>query len=160
MTARKRTPEGEAQALIVEYLKFCNLGKVKRNNVGQARMGEAPKHPWAKDTRRVVRFGEVGESDLEVELTGQPRSLFVEVKPLGWNPPQEPRPGSAASTWKKYRHHLDQVAFQTHQRARGHFAIFARSPREVYEQLTALGFQGLPVPRETPKPVRASRCPR
>ena len=157
MTTRKRTPEGEAQTLIIEYLKLCSLGKVKRNNVGQVRMGEAPKHPWAKDTRRVVRFGEVGESDLEVELTGQPRSLFVEVKPLGWNPPQEPRPGSAATTWKKYRHHLDQVAFQTRQRARGHFAIFARSPWEVFEQLTALGFQGLPVPQETRKPLSATR---
>jgi hypothetical protein len=111
-------------------------------------MGDAPTHPWAKDTRRLVRFGEVGESDLEVELNGQPRSLFVEVKPLGWKPPAMPKFGAAVSTLKKYRHHLEQIAFQKRQRDRGHFAIFARSPYEVYVQLVALGFRGLPIPAD------------
>lgn len=161
MSPRKQTPEGLALRAITDYLTLCRLGKVKRRNVGQLRVGDAPTHPWARDTRRIVRFGEPGESDLEVELAGDTRSLFVEVKAPSWHAPQQPKPGASSSTWAKYRHHLDQVAFQERQRARGHFAIFARSPAEVYEQLVTLGFKGLPVPSGCPQdrrePVRTTR---
>ena len=62
------TPEGAASKAIRDYLALIHIGKVKRINVGQVRMGDAPKHPWQRDTRRIVRFGEVGHSDLQVEL--------------------------------------------------------------------------------------------
>jgi len=157
------TPEAITSKAIRDYLTACHLGKLKRNNVGQVRMGPAPTHPWQRDTRRLVRFGEVGEADLSVELTGSPRVIFIEVKSADWNPPHVPRALCAASTLKAYRHHLDQVAFQDRQNARGNIAFFARSPLEVYHHLLKAGFLGLPVPEAAPKaPSRpiATRAPR
>lgn len=147
------TPEALASKAIQDYLKLCRLGKLKRNNVGQVRVGPAPTHPWQRDTRRLVRFGEVGEADLSVELTGSPRVIYIEVKHATWTAPTVPKVGSAKSTIEKYCHHLDQVAFQTRQIARGNIAFFARSPLEVYHHLTDAGFRGLPVPQESSKPI-------
>jgi len=158
MPKKPQTPEGAAQSAIVDYLNLCKLGTVRRANVGMARMGEkTSNHPWAKDTRRMVRFGEVGESDLRVELTGSPRVVFVEVKAPRWKAPAQPKAGAAVSTVKKHRHYLDQVEFQARQIARGNVAFFARSTKEVYDRLTDAGFLGLPVPQETRKPLPGAR---
>jgi hypothetical protein len=81
-----------------------------------------------------------------LELAGDPRSVLIEVKELGWRPPQPPKADAAASTKQKYRHHCDQVAFLETQRMRGNFGFFARSAAEVYQQLSDLGFKALPVP--------------
>ena len=143
---RKTNPETIQQREIVRYLALCRLGKVRRVNTGMLRAGNAPAHPWAKDTRRVVRFGEKGHSDLVLELAGDPRSVFIEVKALGWKPPQPPKPDATGSTRQKYRHYLEQAAFLEAQRQRGHFGFIARSALEVYQHLVNLGFQGLPVP--------------
>lgn len=146
MSARTVTPEARSMQAIANYLKVCALGSLKRRNVGQFRLGDAPKHPWAPDTRRVVRVGERGESDYELQLARDTRSVFIEVKAEGWKPPIHPKPGASRSTWKVWTHYQEQLAFQTRQRDRGHFAFFARSPWEVYEQLASLGFKNLPVP--------------
>lgn len=156
---KKPTPEGAVQSAVIAYLKICRLGKVTRNNVGMARMGAAPTHPWAKDTRRFVRFGETGESDLSLELDGDTRTVFIETKEPKWKEPIHPKPGACLSTLKKYRHYLDQVEFQARQIARGHIAFFARSVFEVYAHLTDAGFLGLPRPQETRK-MPAAPLPR
>lgn len=147
------TPESIASKAIVQYLQLCRLGKIIRNNVGQVRIGQAPRHPWQRDTRRVVRFGEVGESDLAVELVNDPRMVFIEVKEPSWRAPTVPKFGCCDSTLKKYQHHVDQLAFLERQIKRGNIAFFARSPFEVWQNLHKAGFQGLPVPQETPKPI-------
>lgn len=140
---RKRTgptPEGAVmQALLGAkgrkgYLHHCRLGRVLRHNVGAMKL----------ETGRVVRFGEVGKADIEIQLAGDPRSVWIEVKRPGWTPPKEPRPGSTRSTWAKWQHHLDQVAFLGREEARGNVAFFATSVADVYERLTAAGFE---VPR-------------
>lgn len=158
---KKSTPEGEVLQAVKAYLSTCRLGTVHRANVGQVRMGEkTSNHPWAKDTRRVVRFGEPGESDLRVELAGSPRCVFIELKAPTWKAPAHPAPDASASTWEKWRHHESQVRFQARQIARGHVAFFARSVREVYDRLTDAGFLGLPVPQETRNVVKASSATR
>ncbi len=159
------TPEALASKAIRDYLAVARIGKVKRVNVGQARIGQAPTHPWQKDTRRIVRFGEVGHSDLQVELrmddpripaVYRGRDLFPEVKAAGWTPPPVPKFGAAASTLKRYRHHLDQVAFLTRQNERGNLGFFVRTPTELYQRLLKAGFVGLPVPEEaTQEPRKA-----
>ena len=164
---RKQTPEGEALRAIVDYLRAAHIGEVKRVNVGQLRVGEAPRHPWAKDTRRIVRFGEVGASDLHVELSLtdariperlRGRDLFVEVKRADWHPPTVPAFGCAASTLEAYRHHVDQVQFLDRQILRGNLGLFARSPWEVYIHLVESGFRGLPVPQaQREAPARTTR---
>jgi len=166
---RGPTPEALATRAITDYLRVAQLGKVKRINVGQVRMGEAPTHPWAKDNRRIVRFGETGHSDFQVELStthpGIPltlrgRDLFLEIKAAGWTAPKVPKVGCAPSTLKAYRHHVDQETFLARQRDRGNLGFFARSPFEVYLRLVESGFKGLPVPsqgiQEAPKPPQAS----
>lgn len=156
------TPEGAVLKAIKDWLVVAHLGKVKRVNVGQLRVGDAPKHPWAKDTRRTVRFGEVGAADLCVELdvndrripaVFRGRDLHIEVKEPDWTPPAVPKFGAAPSTLAKYRHHVDQVTFLTRQNERGNLGFFARSPRAVYERLVRAGFLGLPEPQEPRKVV-------
>lgn len=144
---KKSTPEGQVLQAVMEYLQLCRLGKVTRANVGVARMGEkTSNHPWAKDTRRFVRFGTTGESDLRVELDGDPRVIFIETKAPNWKAPNPPKPGASVSTLKKYRHHRDQLSFLAAQNARGNIAFFARSVEEVFLALTMAGFDGLPTP--------------
>lgn len=128
MTARTPTPEGRVQKAIIEYLQACRLGKVRRVNAGVAKVGDAPTHPWAKDTRRRVRLAEAGHSDLVVELDGSPRCIFIEVKAPGGKPTDL------------------QLAFLNRQRCRGNVAFVASSVLQVYQELTRAGFHGLPVP--------------
>jgi len=144
---RRENPETVQQREIMGYLTLCRLGTVRRVNTGMLRVGDVPQHPWGPDNRRMVRFGQVGHSDLVVELANDPRSIFIEVKPLGWKPPAAPKPDAARSTWKTYRHYLDQLNFIEAQRSRGNFGFFATCAGDVYAQLTFLGFQGLPVVR-------------
>jgi len=159
------TPEGLAMKAVLDYLRACHIGKIKRVNVGQARIGDAPRHPWAKDTRRIVRFGEVGASDLQVELAlddpripsqFRGRDLYPEVKRADWKPPCVPKFGSARSTIAKYRHHIEQVAFIKRQVERGNLGFIVRSPHELYRYLVTQGFKGLPTPEGgTQEPSKA-----
>lgn len=166
MSPRRQTPEGEATKAIKDYLAVIRIGLVKRVNVGSLKVGPAPTHPWQKDTRRHVRFGEVGASDLAVELNvNDPRipaqyrgrDLFPEVKPLGWTPPPVPKAFAAKSTWEKYRHYAEQRVWLDRQTSRGNLGGFVTSPRDLYDLLCAAGFRGLPAP-ETPgtAPARPS----
>ena len=161
------TPEGLSLRAIQDWLKAARIGTVHRVNVGQLRVGEAPKHPWAKDARRIVRFGEPGAADLHIELNVNDlripaqfrgRDLHIEVKHDAWKPPCVPKVGSAPGTVKKYRHHVDQVAFLDRQVSRGNLGTFARTPREVYDYLRAAGFLSLPVPEEPRKAPAVSRA--
>jgi len=155
MPKRPPTPESLSLHAILDYLRLAHIGTVRRVNVGQLRVGEAPRHPWAKDTRRVVRFGEVGASDLAVELDlhdpripaqFRGRDLYPEVKRADWRPPQVPKFGAARSTVAKYRHHVEQVAWIKRQVDRGNLGAIVRSPLELYHYLLGQGFTGLPVP--------------
>jgi len=132
MTARKPTPEGVVSKDIVDYLTLCRLGKVRRVNAGVAKVGNAPTHPWQKDTRYRVQLAEPGHSDLVVELERETRCIFIEVK--------APK-GKATDL---------QLAFLARQRTRGNVAFVAHSVLEVYEELTKAGFRALPVP-QTPR---------
>jgi hypothetical protein len=115
---KRVTPEGAVLKLITAYLRLCRLGEVHRQQVGMARYGEHGEH--------VVPYGERGASDLRVDLDGDTRCIYIEVKaPSGRVSPH-------------------QEVYLERQRARGHFAFVARSVAEVYEQLTAMGFK---VPR-------------
>lgn len=147
------TPEGLSMKAITKYLNLAHLGRVVRVNTGQTRMGDAPTHPWAKDTRRVVRFGEVGAADLKVELSiSDPRipaqfrgrDLHVEVKCPGWKPPSTPGPEASASARARHAHYLRQSIFLARQRDRGNLALFATGPGDVEGYLQAQGFQQLP----------------
>ena len=139
MTARKPTPEGIVQRAIIEYLTASRIGKVRRVNAGVAKVGNAPTHPWQKDTRYRIQLAEPGHSDLVVELNNDPRNIFIEVK--------APK-GKATDL---------QLAFLARQRTRGNIAFVAYSVREVFEHLTQAGFQGLPVPQEARKPLPTTR---
>ena len=109
------TPEGAVLKAVTAYLRLCRLGVVHRQQVGMARYGE--------HGQQIVPYGERGASDLRVDLDGDPRSIFIEIKaPKGRPTPQ-------------------QLAYLEAQRARGHFAFIARSVAEVYEHLTACGFK-------------------
>lgn len=120
---KKATPEGLVLKAIKAYLILCRIGAVHRQQVGVARYGE--------HGQQVVPYGELGASDLRVDLAGEPRSIFVEVKaPNGRVSPH-------------------QEAYLERQRSRGHVAFVARSVQEVYEQLTAAGFK---VPKPSPRP--------
>jgi len=151
------TPEGAALKAITQYLTLCKLGRIERINVGSIRIGEAPTHPWAKDTRRMFKTGTRGASDLVLHLATDPRDVHIEVKAPSWHPPQPPKPDASTSTREKFRHHREQLEFQAAERARGNFAFFARSPWEVYENLLSLGFKNLPVPSQTPVAAPRSR---
>ena len=153
------TPEAIHMKAVVEDLRLCRIGKIKRVNTGQARIGNAPTHPWAKDARRFVRFGEVGASDLQIELeVNDPRipiqyrgrDLYPEVKRADWKPPTVPKFGASRSTLAKYRHHVEQVAFLKRQADRGNLGWIVRSPYELYLHLSQVGFSGLPVPAACP----------
>ncbi len=139
--AKSPTPEGVVSKAIVAYLALCRLGKVRRVNAGVAKVGNAPTHPWQKDTRYRVQLAEPGHSDLVVELERETRCIFIEVK--------APK-GKATDL---------QLAFLARQRTRGNVAFVAHSVLEVYEELTRAGFQGLPCPQETreaPRPTRGT----
>lgn len=110
-------PESLVQRAIVQYLQANGL-KVKRRNVGQVWVG-ASKHPWGPKGHP-VRFGEVGEADLEVELPDG-RSAFLEVK-AGRNKATEA-----------------QEAFLARQRARGCPAEVVRSVEDVQGLLEGAG---------------------
>jgi hypothetical protein len=134
------TPEGIVLKSILAYLKLCRLGTVRRVNVGQARMGNAPIHPWAKDTRRVVRFGEPGHSDLVLELNRDTRNVYIEVKSATGKPTAL------------------QLQFLARQRERGHIAFVARSIQDVHDALLDAGFPVPCVPQDRRKtPSRPSR---
>ena len=152
MTARKQTPEGAALKPITAYLQLCRLGKVRRVNAGTAKVGAPPAHPWAKDTRYRLKLAEKGHTDLVLELDGDPRSVYIESKRLGWKPPKPPKPDAAASTRKKYQDYLDQVAFQERQKARGNFACFATCAWDVFMALVSWGFTRVPVPNPPKRP--------
>ena len=132
---RGSNPETGIQRAIVDYLKACRIGLVRRVNTGQVWVGGS-QHPWGSKGRP-VRFGEPGHSDLIVELDASAaipeayrgRNLYLEVKVPGNRPTAL------------------QEAFLSRQRARGCPAFWARSVCEVHAELCRLGFQGLPVPR-------------
>lgn len=160
---KKPTPESLSLKAITNYLSLAHLGRVRRVNTGQLRVGDAPRHPWARDTRRVVRFGEVGASDLAVELDlhdpripaqFRGRDLYPEVKRADWKAPQVPKFGAARSTIAKYRHHVEQLSWIKRQVDRGNLGCIVRSPAELYAYLVAQGFKGLPVPEGV-----AQACP-
>ena len=148
-TRRGPTPEWAVQKAIVQFLCASRLGTVKRVNVGVAWMGGS-NHAWGPKGRP-VRFGEKGHSDLVLEFEGSTRCAFIETKRPGWKPPQRPKDTAAASTWRKYRDHLDQVAFLERQRERGHLAFFATSPEDVERELRAAGIN-LPISTHARRP--------
>lgn len=133
------TPESIVQKSIVDYLRACHLGVIRRVNAGVAKVGNAPTHPWAKDTRRRIQLAEAGHSDLVVELDRDTRNVFIEVKSATGRPTAL------------------QLQFLARQRERGHVAFIARSPWDVYEALTEAGFKGLPVPHKPRKAPEATR---
>lgn len=140
---RRTTPEGAATKSIKDYLESCALGRVIRQQVGQVMVGEHQDRP--------LRFGKAGDSDWRVELNGDSRCIFVEVKPVGWKPPSMP-PDWAGQSSKHYfrtlskdqKHYADQFAELEWQKSRGNFALFATTPMELYDYLTRVGFK---VPR-------------
>jgi hypothetical protein len=109
------TPEGAVLKAIAAYLKLCRLGRVVRQQVGVARYGD--------HGQQRVPYGELGASDLRVDLDGSPRSIFIEVK----------RPGGHASE--------HQLAYLAQQRSRGHVAFVADSVEAVEAVLTSEGFR-------------------
>jgi hypothetical protein len=96
---RPITPEGAVLKAITQYLRALRIGTVVRQQVGMATFNE----------NRRVPYGELGASDLRVDLTGSTRSIFVEVK----------RPGGHASE--------HQEAYLARQRSRGHLACVVDS---------------------------------
>lgn len=68
------TPESAVLKSIMQALKLWGIGHVIRVNTGMVRTGEYQE--------RFLRFGEVGHSDLLVELKDG-RNLYVEVKAPG-----------------------------------------------------------------------------
>lgn len=115
---RRTTPEGAVFKAVTAYLRLCKLGTVWRQSVGVAHHGE--------HGERTVPYGELGASDLRLDLHGDPRSVYIEVKaPNGRLSPH-------------------QDAYLERQKARGHFAVVVRSVEELYEFLTRVGFK---VPR-------------
>lgn len=121
---RGPTPEALVQRAIVQFLRACRLGTVRRVNVGVAWMGGS-NHAWGPKGRP-VRFGELGHSDLVLELDGTTRCVFIECKAPGGRPTQL------------------QLEFLERQRQRGHLAFVARSVQDVERELRAAGFE-LPV---------------
>lgn len=105
---KKVTPEGAVLKAVMQALKLWRIGTVRRINTGALE----------DRTGRTVRFGEIGHSDLVVELPDG-RNAYIEVKAPDWKPMTEPRPGSAVGTWRKWRHQCEQDAFLARQAARG-----------------------------------------
>lgn len=115
---KRVTPEGAVLKSVTAYLRLCRIGTVNRQQVGMARHGD--------HGERITPYGELGASDLRVDLAGEPRSIFLELKA------------------PKGRLSAHQQAYLDRQAERGHFTAVCRSVDEVYQHLTAWGFK---VPR-------------
>lgn len=125
------TPEAKMQKALVEYLKLLPwVARVNRHNTGQAWMGGNPRMGYAG---RPVYFGERGQSDLSVEVKGQPIVVWIETK----------APGARPSGARQRAHWDEQEAFLARKRASGHPAFFC-SAGEVLR--TELRRAGLPAP--------------
>lgn len=72
--AKPPTPEQAVQKAVVQALRAWRVGHVIRVNTGAAWVGE--------HQERLVRFGEVGHSDLLVELPDG-RNAYIEIKAPG-----------------------------------------------------------------------------
>lgn len=112
---RKRkppTPESMVLKAVMQFLRAKRIGHVMRVNTGAV---------WAGEHReRLVRFGEVGHSDLVVELPDG-RNAYIEVKAPGGKPTDA------------------QVAFLARQSARGCPAGVVHSVAELEQLLAAHG---------------------
>ena len=122
------TPEGAVMTAVLDALKAWRIGHVIRVNTGALE----------DKTGRIVRFGEPGHSDLVVELPDG-RNAYLELKEPTWRPMSEPAPGSAPSTWRKWRHQQEQDAFLARQTARGCPAAYIRSVAELQQFLALHG---------------------
>ena len=106
------TPESAVLKAVVQVLNHWKIGHVIRVNTGMIRAGEFQE--------RFVRFGEVGHSDILVELpTG--KNLYVEVK----------APGGRLTE--------AQQAFLSRQLARGCPACCVDSVADLQAYLTQVG---------------------
>lgn len=143
---RGPTPEGAVLKSHLAYLPLCRLGRIKRHNTGAMQT----------DTGQVVRFGEPGTADLEIQLTGSPRSIWIELKAPDWKPPKRPQEGASRSSLERWRHHDAQERFLAYQRSRGNVAFFSRSLAETYSALSEAGFTvPNPSPEKKPCPLRS-----
>jgi hypothetical protein len=114
LAKKKKPPTPEAAVLkaIVQVLNHWKVGHVIRVNTGMVRTGE--------HGERFLRFGEVGHSDLLVELKDG-RNLYVEVK----------RPGGRLTE--------AQQAFLSRQIARGCPACCVDSVADLQAYLIQVG---------------------